>query len=428
MEHSSELLIVGAGAAGLAAAREAARAGVSTTILEARNRIGGRIDTRFERGLGVPIELGAEFVHGTPRITEDLIREAGDRGIPPGERSFRFEDGALREGEDAFEIVGGVMQRARSLREDVSVAEFTRDLPERERRFTRMMVAGFDAADPRLASTLAIAEEWGDQENGQTSSEYRPAGGYGPLMEVLRRRLDPAGARLLLHTPVHAIEYGRGVTAYARDARGESVTVRARRAVLTLPLGVLQAGSVHFEPALPPAKIAALRGLVMGPVVKLVLRFRRPFWEELDGGRLRDGAFFQGAPDPFPVYWTQAPQHAPLLTAWAGGPNASALEAVEPQRRTELALDGLRALFGSAADPRAELESAYAHDWQRDPFARGAYSYVAVGGAAARAALAAPLAGSLFFAGEAVSTDGEAGTVAGALETGAAAARAALAR
>jgi monoamine oxidase len=434
VELTTDVVVLGAGAAGLAAARVLSRAGTSCVVLEARARVGGRIDPRHDAALPVPIDLGAEFVHGAPAASFALLRESGQIALDTAGDSFVYEDGELRAERDPFEIVARAMARARhDLPRDVSIEEFTRPLSEDERRYTRMLVEGFDAADPRRASTRAIAEEWSDGENGQTSRGFRPAGGYEPLLRTLHDALDPARAHVLLGAPVHAVRWANGagtataVTVEATSAFGAPLAVRARAAIVSLPVGVLSAGAVRFEPALPAAKRAACELIVMGPVHKLVLRFRRAFWETVRERRYRDAAFFHRADAPFPSYWTLLPQRAPVLVAWAGGPKADALAELGDARRLALALDGLRELLGPQADPHAELEVAYAHDWQADPYARGAYSYVAVGGDEARADLAAPVGGALFFCGEATSTDGEAGTVAGALETGERAAREALA-
>jgi monoamine oxidase len=196
------------------------------------------------------------------------------------------------------------------------------------------------------------------------------------------------------------------------------LTVRARAAIVTLPAGVLNANALRFDPPLPKSKRDAASCIVMGPVTKLVLRFRSAFWERVADGRYRDGAFFHNAGAAFPTFWTQLPLRAPLLVAWAGGPKADALAALGDDLLVATALDELRALFGAEADPHAEFEAVYFHDWQRDPYARGAYSYVAVGGGDARAQLAAPVDGVLFFAGEATAPASEAGTVAGALQSG----------
>jgi len=157
-----------------------------------------------------------------------------------------------------------------------------------------------------------------------------------------------------------------------------------------------------------------------------MLRFASSFWETLHEGRYRDAGFFHVPEAPFATFWTPAPARAPLLVAWAGGPRAVRLAAgASPAQLVRQALASLETLFGEELDVTAELRGYYYHDWQQDPFARGAYSYVTVGGSEARAALAQPIEDTLFFAGEA--TDAEAGTVTGALQSGVRAARELLA-
>lgn len=424
MELQADVVVLGAGAAGLAAARVLSKAGVTAIVLEARNRVGGRVLTREDVGLPVPIDLGGEFIHGTAAITFDLLRAAGTVAIDTGGESFVYEDGALRTREDPFDIVAGIMTRARSLTADVSVDDFLRALPDddpltpRRRRYTRMMVEGFDAADPRRASVRVLAEEWSPGDDGQTSEQFRPVGGYANLLRALHGALDPARVHVRLSTPARIVRHGDGAVAVDATAGDTSLTVRARSAIVTLPLGVLQAGGVRFTPELPPTKADALGKLVMGPVVKLGLRFRTAFWERVHDGRYREGSFFHRGEAAFPTFWNMLPLRAPLLIAWAGGPKADALAGRDEASLVACALDDLRALFGNDPDPRAELEVAYTHDWQTDPYSYGAYSYVATGGGEARAALAAPLDDVLFFAGEATSPAIEAGTVAGALQTG----------
>jgi monoamine oxidase len=137
------------------------------------------------------------------------------------------------------------------------------------------------------------------------------------------------------------------------------LTVRARAAIVTLPAGVLNANALRFDPPLPKSKRDAASCIVMGPVTKLVLRFRSAFWERVADGRYRDGAFFHNAGAAFPTFWTQLPLRAPLLVAWAGGPKADALAALGDDLLVATALDELRALFGAEADPHAEFEAVY---------------------------------------------------------------------
>ena len=427
----TDVVVIGAGMAGLAAARVLSQRGASAVVLEARRRIGGRVHTLEDAGLPIPIDLGGEFIHGAVPETFALLRAAGTAAVDSGGAAFAYENGELRESEDPFDIVTRVMRAASELRDDMSIEDFLKTLPddaERERRYTRMLVEGFDAADPHIASIKVIGEEWGGGESGQTSQQFRPLGGYAPILRTLYGALDPARAIVRLATPVHALHRaGAGVRAEATDAAGAALTVHARAAIVTLPVGVLHAETVRFEPALPASKRDALSKIVMGPVVKLVLRFRTAYWERIRNERYREGAFFHRADASFPTFWTQLPVRAPLLVAWAGGPKADALGGRDERTLIAAALDDLRVLFGDEVDPAAELEAAYTHDWQDDPYARGAYSYVATGGDDARAQLAAPVDGVLFFAGEATAPASEAGTVAGALQTGERAARETLA-
>jgi monoamine oxidase len=173
-----------------------------------------------------------------------------------------------------------------------------------------------------------------------------------------------------------------------------------------------------FDPELPAAKRAALESIEMGHVVKVVMGFRSPFWERVHDGRYRAAAFFRSGAPPFMAYWTQMPLRSRLVTAWSGGPGATALHDVPEADVVDRAVAGFGALFGAAELARSELVWSAVHDWSGDPFARGAYSYVTAGGGTALAALAESVDGALFFAGEATSFDGQGGTVSGALETG----------
>jgi monoamine oxidase len=423
-----DVVILGAGAAGLACARSLLAASRTIVVLEAQSRLGGRLLTL--EGPGVPIELGGEFVHGTAPISFELLRAADTAAIDVGGESFLFRDGALRESEeDPFEIAARTLGRARGLRDDVSVEEFLATAGEREREFTRTLVEGFDAADPGRASVLAIAHEWSDDPGGQTARQFRPLGGYAPLLRTLRAELDARHAHLLLDCTVRAVRRDRdGVEVTATDAAGAALQVRAQAAVVTFSVGVLQAGVPVFDPPLPAPTREALNLLAMGPVVKLGLVFRTAFWETIAGGRYCDAGFFHRADAAFPTFWTQMPVRSSLLIAWSGGPKADALSTLDDRARVRTALDDLRALFAGDADPHDQLAAAYQHDWQRDPYARGAYSYALVGGAHAREALTDPIDERIFLAGEATASAAESGTVAGALQSGARAAAQVLAR
>jgi monoamine oxidase len=184
-----------------------------------------------------------------------------------------------------------------------------------------------------------------------------------------------------------------------------------------LQLAAMAPGAVRFTPALQ-AKQKALSGLAAGPVVKVLLKFDTPFWEALEKQRYRDVSFFHSGNAPFPTFWTTLPLRSSLLVAWAAGPNATRLAGMGAEETTQLALESLDTLFGKRVAAREFLRSSHLHDWQSDPFAAGAYSYVVAGGMTARKQLATPLQDTLFFAGEAADISGAAATVEGALQSG----------
>jgi monoamine oxidase len=171
---------------------------------------------------------------------------------------------------------------------------------------------------------------------------------------------------------------------------------------------------VAFEPDLPD-KRAALAGLRMGSVVKAVLRFREPFWT---GAGLADLGFLHTPDAPFLAWWPTPPTESAVLIAWAGGPAAEHLAGLDDRSVIDRALEALADRLRLDRDRLKELLQAWhVFDWQADPFARGAYSYVAAGGMGSGRRLAEPVAGTLFFAGEATD-ELQAGTVAGALDSG----------
>ncbi|HTT01291.1 MAG TPA: NAD(P)/FAD-dependent oxidoreductase [Steroidobacteraceae bacterium] len=427
--HDWDVIVLGAGAAGLSAAQLLSRNDYSVLLLEARERIGGRIHTLSDPALPIPVELGAEFIHGEAPALFELLQLAGISATDTAGTRWTLRGDHLIPREHLFDDVRALMQRVDALEEnDLSVADFLARYAgdprlERARSYVRMMVEGFDAADTRDASIRAIAREWSGSGFG---GQYRPVGGYAALMAYLFRVLDPKRAQLKLGSTVQSVQWRRGHVSVEAASDSGPLMASARCALVTLPVGVLQLppgarDAVRFEPQLTE-KREALQRLASGGVIKVVLQFRRAFWEELHGGAYADAGFLHAPEADFPTLWTALPRRVPFLTAWCGGPNAARLAGKERVEIIDRALRSIEALFGDAAPVRRELTAAHVHDWQADPLSHGAYTYVKVGGEKASEQLAAPLANTLFFAGEAASSE-EMGTVEAAVQSGRRAAR-----
>ena len=405
---SYDVIVVGAGASGLAAADELARAGRSVLMLEARERVGGRCWTRRMPGLEIPVELGAEFIHGEAPATHAYLRQAGIAAVDSTREQRFLENGRLRRA-NGFREAQRAVRHGPRLERDVSFQTFLarQRLSEKTRTFARLMVQGFDAADPRLVSARSIVEEWG--EGGSLgASQPRPLGGYGALFDWLANAIAERGVRLQLGSIVRELAWKRGSVQVRGTFLGESFAARASRAVVTLPLGVLQSRAVRFIPKLE-SKSLALRSLASGPVIRVAMRFHTPFWEK----RAPGVAFFHVPHGAFPTFWTPLPMRA--ATAWAGGPKAARLTGSASRVLVREALASVQAVFGDAVTE--QLAAAYVQDWQADPYSRGGYSFVRVSGHGGRERLAEPVGETLFFAGEATDRE-EAGTVAGALRSG----------
>jgi monoamine oxidase len=420
----ADVVIVGGGAAGLSAARVLADAGRSVLILEARNRLGGRIFTIPDERIKTPIELGAEFVHGRPPATWRLIRESGLTALDLPFDHMRYQHGRLVDVPDIDTELNKVMSGLAHLgRHDKSFAQYLDDRSSKSspqaRKFAISFVEGFDAADPRRISAQSIAAEHegiGDVEN---QTQFRLLQGYGALVDFLRRQLDPKRVRIRLGFAVSEIRWEKSKVQF-RSAAGRE-TARGRRALISLPLGVLQIppqvhGAVRFDPDIAQWRATSML-LASGPVVKAILRFREPFWE--DERASRDAVFLHNPSAPFPAFWTMRPLRLPLITAWAGGPKAQALAGSSRRELLRAAIESLAQMLGHRPRQLAKLiDQFHFHDWGSDPHSRGAYSYVTVDGMGARAKLIKPIENTLFFAGEALDTSGQASTVGGALASG----------
>lgn len=418
-----DALILGAGVSGLTAAQALAHAGRRVAVIEARPRIGGRIDSIRAEGSGLPIELGAEFVHGRPEELWRLISQAGAATFELDGEMLNFADGQLKpsDRDEDFSILDKLPEEP-----DQSFADWIRQQPfppETVRSLTSY-VEGFNAADANVIGTASLAQQQRAEKAIEGDRIFRVKEGYAFLADALLRQVKKDGGELFLSTIADTVSWKRGfVQVHARNGeRGEPLLLSGRQCIVTLPLGVLQAGSVRFDPV-PEEQMRAAQRLAMGSVKKIIFVFRGRFWE----ADYPEASFFFSESDLPSVWWTASPDTSPTLTGWIGGTRAQDPGIADQENLLRNSLATLAKIFALPAQQlRDDLVSWHMHDWSQDPFSRGAYSYVPKDGLEAVRVLTQPVDDTLFFAGEHTDLTGHWGTVHAAMRSGLRAAQQAL--
>jgi monoamine oxidase len=310
--------------------------------------------------------------------------------------------------------MGRFYQALSEVKADLPIAEFLeaqfadRRYDELRRSVTRT-VEGYDAADPRRASTLALRDEWMARDDGPHG---RPAKGYGAIIEYLASECRRHGAALHLGAAVTAIDEASERVAVRCD---HGATFEADAVILTVPPPLLS------EIALPTAarhRATAAADIGFGNVVKILFRFAMTWWADLGKRDLSDLSFLL-SDAAVPTWWTQYPDEYPVLTGWLAGPKANRVSSLAEAELIGMGLASLGEIFGLPADRiRGDLVAARAINWGDDPFARGAYTYATPRTREARSVLRRPNGGAIFFSGEALYTGSDMGTVEAALASG----------
>jgi monoamine oxidase len=438
--NHKDVVVIGAGAAGVAAAIELGRTGLSVVILEARNRIGGRIFTHRDPVLDSPIEFGAEFIHGKPPEVWEMMRERRAAISEVDGDNWCVNQGRLTSC-DFFSQVDSILDKMSDESDDESFLEFLqRCFPERNgdlklaqaKQRAVNYVSGFNAADPGLVGVHWLVKSMRAEETMDGSRAFRSQNGYADLLDVFRYRLAKAHVAVQTETVVEQIAWRKGKADVIARAPQSAVKLTASHLLVTLPLAVLQTapgevGAVRFDPVLPRQKTDAMNKLEMGKVIRVVLRFRERFWQSIapsTSKNLSEMSFLFSNDEWFPTWWTKMPERLPIITGWAPFQSAERLSGRSREFVLARSLATLARLLGvGILDLERWLEAAYFHDWQSDPFSRGAYSYGKVGSDGAQEELGRPLDNTLFFAGEATDISGNNGTVHGAIASGRRAAR-----
>jgi monoamine oxidase len=411
VQRVKDVLIIGAGAAGLAAGDRLRQAGLDATVLEARERVGGRAWTSYDLAHH-PVELGAEFIHGENVVTWRYVERFGlsttdqttvlnIHGLHEGRRLHQQEfvvttgmrmSWATHAAADEHRV-GTLLDAMRAWCDKHALQPSPDDWA-----IWTAYCGQYFAADPSALGAAEFHEATYDGDG--TRLQFRLQEGYSAICQRLAADLDVIRA-----SPVREITWSPEGVRVSSDA----ATYEARRAIVTLPLAILQRNDVTFTPQLPEPKQQAINRLGAGANGKIVLVFDEPCWPQ-------DMTLFLSGRDT-QLWWRPGrlrEDEAPVITAYFGGSAVERFRAMG-EAAPLAAMRDLEDFFGVKLESR--LRNARFVDWPADPHARMSYSYIPPGGAGLRANLAEPLDGVLYFAGEA-SNSVRPSTVHGALESG----------
>jgi len=417
IENSYDVIIIGAGAAGLAAGRKLHDSGKKVLIIEARDRIGGRIHTDYDFA-GAPTELGAEFIHGENAATHELVKQAGLHVIPVDRygklRWAQYSRPALPLNElpaDLRATITGLFMHYRDLPKhaplpDVSLAQYLRERGwnEESLKIADVLLAQTCCAPLEALSCADLIREMRVDHAGK--QEFRIQEGYGALLKWYSRDLP-----IQLNTSVRDVIWGdNGITV---------VTTRedyyARRCIVTVPVSILARGSIRFNPPLSDEKQQAIEAFRTEPATKLIYRFHEKFWD--------DDLTFMCHTGLASRWWTptygREGHNTAVIACFATAEKAQILDEQEENRALTWGLTELNWLLGTGErDLRKAAIDSRRVSWGFDAYARGGYAHLPPGESSAREALARPEEDILFFAGEATAYDTNPQTVHGALESG----------
>lgn len=402
-----QVVVVGAGVSGLAAARSLDRAGIPVVVLEARSRIGGRAST-IDVG-AAHIDEGASWVHG---VVDNAVAQYMDtRGLDyvphRYDNAFGWEEGVgpisaaeLDQLEDrAMDMFRDKSDLSSALGSNASVADGIDRFIEQQgydevsARRTRAMLRGVAELDTSGPAEAIALNHW-YEESGLAGGDHLPVGGYRRLVEALAEGLD-----VRLGQTVVSVAYD-DAGARVRTSSGDQFT--GSQVIVTVPLGVLKAGAIAFTPALPEAKRRAIDRLQMGNLEKIVLVFDQAFWLDVfDRDALVYLASKEGANPAFVDFTDDA--GAPTLVAFYGGGYSRTMQSMDRATADPILIDDALAALSEALQRSVPAPVAtHVTHWSRDPLCHGSYSFIPIGASPADYdALAAPVQDRILFAGEA---------------------------
>lgn len=410
-----KIIIVGAGAAGLMAAKELSSKNKQIILLEARERLGGRIFTIADNNFSAPVEAGAEFVHGKLPITLSLLKDAGIPYHAVKGKMRTVKNGEWIKEDQMGDDWNDLEEKLKTLQHDMTFANFLNEYFNDEkynslRKHAQQYAEGFDLADINKVSTFALRNEWLHEDQVQ----YRITNGYNDLVKYLEDECIKNGVEIFTNIVVKNIEWKNKQVKITTVDKKKFI---AERCIITVPLGILveeeTKAAINFQPKIS-TYINAAKQIGYGSVIKIMLEFKTAFWEKYESNL---GFIF--SEEIFRVWWTQQPSKQPMLTGWLGGPKAEALKNETEASILQLGLHSLSKIFLMSDDEIEKLLIGFCyHNWTNDEFALGAYSYAMPETKQALQILMQPINDTLYFAGEAIYNGESPGTVEAALDSG----------
>lgn len=409
-----QILVIGSGASGLMAACHLIEKKHSVTIIEARNRTGGRIHT-WNTDFSLPLETGAEFIHGKQPVTMSVAKKSKSEVSLMNGKRYQIQHGQQVQGDFFGDQWGKLIDALKKIETDMDIASFlNRYFDEEQYRAlyekVKGFVEGYDAADMHRVSAMALKKEWAENDE---EHQYHIRGGYGRLIHYLEKTFKSSGGSIVFSSPVNEIQRSSGKVKVVTE---QSQVFEADKVLITIPLGVLQRGTIRFTPS-PEEHFQAFNQMGYGGVIKFFFEFKQDFWQDCIKKPLKDFSFIFSDAE-VPTWWSQLPDKTPLLTGWLGGPSTFKITH-DAEALFKKAIASLEYLFGCpSADIMKAVRAWHIADWVEDPFASGAYAYPTIETKKAHSILSQPIANTLYFAGEALYEGPAIGTVEAALISG----------
>jgi monoamine oxidase len=410
----TDVIIIGAGAAGLTAADVLTQNGNSVLIVEARGRVGGRIFTTRPDRFSIETEFGAEFIHGDLPLTLELAKRSNTKFANAKGKVYSIHEGEIQQ-TGMFPDMDELMERLNKLEHDMPMGKFLwqyfgDDKHAGLREAVTRMAEGLDCADIEKVSAVSLRDEWNAEDE---SKQYHPVGGYGKMITTLTDELKKNQVDIRLDFVVREIKHEHDHVEVISMA-GESFV--ARKVIITIPPSVLKRQEIKFSPAIPN-HANAIQKIETGGVIKFLVEFDKAIWSQ-EGFRQMNDLHFLFSDAFVPTWWTQPHQETPLLTGWLSGPRASSCTLSESELSAK-ACESLAYLFNVSVDTlKQHIRALLVINWVTDPFSRGAYIYRTPETLQLIDVLSAPIDNTIFFAGECLYKGAEIGTVEAALVSG----------